>query len=71
MKVPRNPFFLLIGSPPWAELKKDPEQGKYQVGSLFLIRWYGYRLGLIYRIANGASAFTADRETNEKNSPSG
>ena len=44
-KGPLNPFFLLIGSPPWAESMKDLEQSKYQVRSLFLVRWYGYRLG--------------------------
>ena len=34
---PFNPFVLLTGSPPWAELMKDLEQSKYQVRSLFLI----------------------------------
>jgi len=34
---PFHPFFLLIWSPPWAELMKDLEQSKYQVRPLFLI----------------------------------
>ena len=35
---PLNPFFLLIGSPPWAELMKDLEQSKCQVRPFLLIR---------------------------------